>query len=178
MKYYKGACGADVPYNGGKYVQENGKGHEEYNFNPILLDGDKSYCLGFVETKSNKGNRNQWHIEKISGCTLALNEEFVDDVLVVWCATTDRNVISVVGWYEHATVYRHYQECDFNNQTYNVISRTENCVLLPYTARDSFCWRIPKAVKGSYGFGESMIWFANEDKAKVFVEDLILQIQK
>lgn len=180
MKYYKGACDADIPFNGGEYVEKNGKGHEEYNFDPVLLDDDNSYCIGFVETKSNRGNRNQWHIERISGCTLAANEDFVDDVLVVWCATTDRNFISVVGWYEHATVYRRYQECDIDGyiQTYNVISRTENCVLLPYIARDSFCWNVPKSEKGSYGLGQAMIWFANEDGAEVFVKKLISQIKK
>ena len=24
MKYYKGACEQDIPYNGGKFVEENG----------------------------------------------------------------------------------------------------------------------------------------------------------
>ena len=57
MKYYKGACEQDVPYNGGKFVEENGFGHEEFNFLPIELDGtEQAMCLGFVEPKSNKGS--------------------------------------------------------------------------------------------------------------------------
>lgn len=177
MKYYKGACDNDIPFNGGEYVKENGKGHEEYNFDPVFLDDDNSYCLGFVETKSNRGKRNQFHIENISGCSLAKYEESVDDVLVVWCATTDRNVISVVGWYKNATVYRYYNNTTVYrsdkkkncSQDYNVIAKTKDCVLLPYSARYSMCWRIP-------GFGQSMIWYANDDNANNLIKELKLSI--
>ena len=34
MKYYKGACEKDIPQFGGKFVEENGYGHEEFNFMP------------------------------------------------------------------------------------------------------------------------------------------------
>ena len=35
MKYYKGAGDNDKPLNGGKFVVENGFGHEEFNFLPV-----------------------------------------------------------------------------------------------------------------------------------------------
>ena len=38
MKYYKGASEKDQPYNGGKFVNENGYGYEEFNFLPILVE--------------------------------------------------------------------------------------------------------------------------------------------
>ena len=33
MKYYKGTCDKDIPYNGGSFVKEHGYGYEENNFN-------------------------------------------------------------------------------------------------------------------------------------------------
>ena len=110
MKYYKGHCKDDVPMYGGAYVEENGYGHEEYNFMPVVLDEkDYSECVGFVEPKSNKGTRNSLHIEKIEGCAAMKKESFIEDVLVIWCATRnlgDKTDITVVGWYKHATVFR------------------------------------------------------------------------
>ena len=114
MKYYKGASQRDVPYNGGSYVNENGFGHEQYNFAPVQLDDGQYCCLGFVETKTTlKSKRNDLHIEKISGCELLKKEGSVDGVLVIWCATTDLNETSIVGWYKDATVYRTYQNAEF-----------------------------------------------------------------
>ena len=107
MKYYKGACSIDQPYNGGAFVEENGYGHEEFNFRPIDFEGKGEVCVGFVETKSTRNDiRNQLHIERINGCENAKNDDFVDDVLVVFCATREQNDTVVVGWYKHATVYR------------------------------------------------------------------------
>ena len=110
MKYYKGHCDEDVPVNGGKYVAEHGYGHEEYNFTPILVQGEsETECLGFVEPKSNSGTRNTFHLEKIDGCANLKNEPFVEDVLVIWCATRLQGDVTVVGWYKHATVWRDLQ---------------------------------------------------------------------
>lgn len=69
-----------------------------------------------METKSTSGSKaNELHIEKINGCELLKNEEFAEDVLVVWCATTDLNETSIVGWYKNATVYRYYEEFKFES---------------------------------------------------------------
>lgn len=70
------------------------------------------YCLGFFETKSHNGKDvNQMRIENIAGCELLKKEESVDDVLVVYCAKHPMHKFTtVVGWYKHATVFRHYQD--------------------------------------------------------------------
>lgn len=53
-------------------------------------------------------------IENIAGCELLKKEESVDDVLVVYCAKHPAHKFTtVVGWYKHATVFRHYQEAVF-----------------------------------------------------------------
>ncbi|HCS11652.1 MAG TPA: hypothetical protein DIV40_09365 [Clostridiales bacterium] len=182
MKYYKGASDKDIPYNGGSYVDEHGYGHEEYNFEPVDCEDGKTYCLGFVETKStSKSKINELHIENISGCELLKNDEFVEDVLVVWCATTDLNETSVVGWYKNATVFRNYEEQRFDNgyiQHFNVIAEKNNCVLLPEEQRHRHIWDAPVAKKRMYGFGQSLIWYAKEEKAQNYISKLVKNIDE
>lgn len=118
MKYYKGSSRSDVTYNGGSFVKENGYYHEEYNF--LVRDttadrvgdsgtvAESECCLGFVETKSTStSTSNHLHVEKILGFGDAFKKELcVTGVTVIWCATSDLNEISVVGWYKNATVFR------------------------------------------------------------------------
>ena len=166
MKYYKGACDNDVPHYGGKFVEENGFGHEEFNFLPIEMDGEEALeCIGFVEPKSNRGKRNTLHIEKIEGCAAMKDEECIDDVLVIWCAKRDLGDVTVVGWYEHASVWRSLQDWiitfdngEEENRGFNIRAKTDDCTLLPVSERNRHIWSIPSAhyTKG-YGFGQSMV---------------------
>lgn len=182
MKYYKGVQeNVDEPRNGGSYVTENRDGGEVYNFDAVSLEGRESeYCLGFVETKSTRKDRkNELHIEKIQGCEALKNEEAVEDVLVVWCATTPREETSIMGWYQHATVYRHYQQCDFGNdfvQDYNVIAKKEDCVLLPEVTRRR--WSAPVAKGWKFGFGQALVWYGQEEIARNYIEKKIREIQE
>lgn len=185
MKYYKGVSDKDKAYNGGSFVRETGSGLEEFNFYPVKLDDGNEYCFGFVETKQTRGRSNDLHIEKISGCELMKNEESVDNVLVVWCATTDLNETSIVGWYKNAAVYRQYQEIDTGDCTdkydiryYNVVARKEDCVLIPENDRHYHIWDAPVAKKRTYGFGQSMLWYASEEAAKSYIEKLVKQIDE
>ena len=162
MKYYHGSNDRDIPINGGSYVKEH-------------------ICLGFFETKSsNKEKRNQLRIENIIGCELMKNEDSVDDVLVVWCATARDNMPVVVGWYKHATVYRHYQICKFDSgyiQYYNVIADAENCVLLPYQIRGKLQWHAAISKTDGFGFGQSLQWYAREPESEDYVKKLIDSIE-
>ncbi|MGD9567093.1 MAG: hypothetical protein AB7V48_02030 [Sedimentibacter sp.] len=181
-KYYKGASDKDIPYNGGSYVKENGYGHEEFNFEPVEFDDGKFYCLGFVETKStSKIKSNELHIENISGCELLKKEKFVEDVLVVWCATTDLNETSVVEWYKNATVFRNYERIEFDTgyiQNYNVIAEKDKCLLLPQGMRHRHIWDAPVAKKRTYGFGQSLIWYSREEIAKNYISNLVKNIDE
>lgn len=195
MDYYKGiVLGIDEPQNGGSFVKETNDAHEKYNFEAVELhyeDGafpDGEYCLGFVETKSTKGGRNQLHIEKIEGCQLLGKENEVEDVLVIYCAKHPyHSFTTVVGWYKHATVYRNYciQEIpsedggEVYEQWYNAIALKENCVLLPRTARRITEWNVPRRQSGAaYGFGQANVWFAEEEHhlLKDYLDRLIEKI--
>lgn len=186
MKYYKGACDKDVPLYGGKFVEENGYGHEEFNFRPFEMDGSEELeCIGFVEPKSNRGKRNTLHIENIEGCEALKNEDCVDDVLVVWCAKRDVGDTTVVGWYKHACVWRSLQDWFVtwangmeDERVYNVCAKAKDCTLLPEPERNRHIWSIPSAhYTKSYGFGQSMVWYPTQLEAKPFVSRLIENIE-
>jgi len=179
MKFYKGVSDSDKPMNGGAFVDEYGFGHEEFNFKPVALNGSER-CLGYVETKrTNQETNNQLHIEKINGCESCKTDSSVDDVLVVWCATREQQSAVVVGWYKNATVYRNYEENESLERRYNVLAGAEDCFLLPDRERNSNCWSVPLAKKTrAYGFGQSMLWYANEDSAGEYVENLVKCIEK
>ena len=191
MDYYKGNDGNDQPHHGGSFVEETGDAHEKYNFDVVTLSSettnypDGDYCLGFVETKHTNDRSNDMHIEKIESCSGMKDENEVDDVLVIYCAKypfSERDETYVVGWYKHATVYRSYEEMDFDGyiQSFNAIAKKEDCVLLPRASRRRMTvWGVPRKKKGvGYGFGQSNMWYASEEKAKPFVERLVRQIEE
>ena len=181
MKYYKGHCDDDVPYNGGSFVAENGYGHEELNFLPIQLnDEEEIQCLGFVEPKSNRGKRNTFHLERINGCKSMKNEPLVEDVLVVWCATRTGNETTIVGWYKHATVFKNLQswilehEDGAEEREYNVISSVQNCTLLPVNERDRNIWRIQFP---GQKFGQSMVWYPSLEDDEEYINAIVDAIE-
>lgn len=175
MKYYKGHCDSDIPLNGGQYVKDNGYGHEEFNFLPIYTESGQEECLGFVEPKSNRGIRNTFHLENIEGCAAAKNAPFVEDVLIVWCATRQQKDTTVVGWYQHATVWRTLQNWSGGEteRCYNIRAKASDCTLLPEGERNRYKWSIPSAKKTrTYGFGQSMVWYPTEE-TKSYLTNLI-----
>ena len=183
MKYYRGITDDDRPINGGAYVNETGNAHECYNFDYANVDGE-NVCLGFVMMARTSATGNvALHIEKISGCELAKNQESVDGVTVVWCAKGEgRTSTRVVGFYKNATAYRYPQFADFENgycQQFNFVAKKEDCVLLPinerYTKSD---WYVPMSGKNGYefGFGRSNVWFANGENGSLKERDYVERV--
>ena len=196
MKWYKGYRNNDIPVNGGSYVKQTRQGEENDNFWPVvnasptiewddgtvvsLPQGD--ICMGFVETGHTNGKSRQLCIEKIQDCAGYKNAPYVDDVLVIFCATRvgDKHPV-VVGWYNHAMVLRNYVEYGMEDGSVlwkNIICKAEDAVLLPVNERK---WRVPRATKEKYGFGRSNIWYADysqSEKVKPWVEDIYDKIIK
>lgn len=184
MKYYKGGCEDDKPIKGGEYVEKYGEAGEEYNFEPIKVsESNKFECFGFVEPKRNKkGKINQFHLENLEGCSRMKNEEFIEDVLVVWCTTLLSGGMAVVGWYKNATVFRKPKKDTFTdvNVYYNVRANAEDCTLIPENMRTQWKWSVPlKAKKRTYGFGSRpMIWYPEELEAKNYLKELVKNIDE
>lgn len=200
MKYYRGILdnGVDEPVAGGTYVRRTKDALEQYNFISTKLNkGDivektGEYCLGYMETKATGNSKNLLYIERIPGCELLDKEEKAEDVLVVFCAThPDHKFTTVVGWYEHATVYREYQsiyvksstEGEDYEQPFNVVAKAEDCVLLPMRERSrKALWGVPRQQAGaSYGFGRANIWYPqnSEDNPNLtlFLNRIVQQIK-
>jgi Protein NO VEIN, C-terminal len=93
MKEYCGTLN-DKPRHGGKYVDENGFGHEAINFQPH--DG---FVYGYVQLRSRTINISR--LDNEAG-------DNAEDVLVVWRARSSSGSV-IVGWYKHATVFRKVQ---------------------------------------------------------------------
>lgn len=194
MKYYKGITKEDKPYGGGSYVSDTGMAHECYNFKPELDEKDgNEYCLGFAMLNGVLGMDAELHLEKMNGCEKMQNEESIEGVTVVFCASSPNSkTMRVVGFYKNATVYRKAQVLNFQTvendgiyeQYFNFIAKKEDCVLLPYTERHSNSkWYVPlKGRMGAkFGFGRSNIWFArcayDNNELKNYLERMIQSVE-
>ena len=152
MNKYIGITEDDLPHKGGAFVAKNKDAHEQWNFL-----NDNGFCYGFVMNKGEK-----FSIERID--PEASRSDCVDDVTVVWCAANEHNQTVIVGWYEHATVYRCYQEAVVTvpygiQRSYFARAKAEDCYLLPNEARTCEIGRASQVGRGK-GFGQQNYWFA------------------
>jgi tetratricopeptide (TPR) repeat protein len=122
MKYYAGATEDDRPTSGGKYVKENEYGNECYNFQDY-----NGSCYGFVKVNGSLNLKSYFQETD--------NNEFVEDVRVIWVSANSDNEARIVGWYKNAVVYSEEQIQDaFTNPEFDLFYRTEalakDCYLL------------------------------------------------
>ncbi|WP_143319057.1 hypothetical protein [Clostridium sp. HBUAS56010] len=201
MKYYKGVTDQDIPVNGGSYITEHKAGGEVHNFYPIDADDGCHYCYGYVETKFNRKpdklfdekQHNELRIENIEGCAGMVDDSSVEDVLVIFCAKPDRGHEKtdshIVGWYQHATVYRkhqavklQYEDGEVFTKWYNILGKKENVVLLPRSVRfKKTDWWAPRTKENRFGFGQANIWYPanNEtDASKKYISRVVKLIEE
>ena len=198
MEWYRGANNFDHPSNGGAWVKEHGDDSADtYNFCPFgtedgvlplqLNDGTQLklegvLCLAYVSTTRTKdGSPKLLHLEKIRDCRGCTKDDYVDDVLVVFCAKRPGDAWpTVVGWYRNAYVFRYHLDLkgiEGDPMYGNIIAKAKDVVLLPMEERK---WRVYRAPKDGFGFGQSNYWFANEEqspKVKGYVEDIVHKIE-
>ena len=160
LKNYTGITNEDMPNNGGAWVEKNKDAHEQWNF--LNQNG---YCYGFV---MNKGE--QFTIERID--KNYSKAAVIDDVSIVWCALkpNPNKETVIVGWYEHATVCRNFQESIVTplsgiDRMYFCRAKAEDCYLLPEDLRTFQIERASKAGKGK-GFGQQNYWYAESAYAR------------
>lgn len=157
MNHYVGNIEEDVPSGGGAWVKIHKNAHEKWNF--LNVNGN---CYGFA---MNYGE--QLHIERMEG--VSHQEAVAEDALVVWCALKPSGDTVIVGWYEHATVYRYFQSSCGTPfglvRDYFVQANADDCYLLPEAMRTYVIGRASVDGKGR-GFGQSNFWYADSDYAK------------
>jgi len=173
MDFYKGVSN-DTITGGGKFVMEEGYGHEMYNF--LEFQG---HYYGYVQPKIDKkyGNPSTIKLEKL-GCSKS--DEMVDNVTVVWTA---RNPINggtyIVGWYLNATVFRYEQDSPKNsnrkykdiNIGYYATTKLNNARLLSIDERNIHIKR-----KEKDWMGQSNVWYAENNPDFIqLVKDFIFK---
>lgn len=158
MKYYRGISEDDKPMNGGKFIDENEDGGEVLNFFPC-----NHKCYGYVMHYGD-----ELHIERYDKILKSFDE--VSDMTVVWVAS-DGNRCKITGWYEHATMYRHwkgyyvpaYLGGRYND--YNFVADEKDCYLIDADKRSFIVPRAPQTGKGR-GMGQSQVWYADSEYAQ------------
>lgn len=150
MKYYKNFI-EDVPKNGREYINKSG---EVCNFFPC-----NHKCYGYIMPYDG-----ELHIERYG--EKYRNKDQIDDITVVWVASDGQNY-KIVGWYEHATMYRNWQYYwQLFKGCYNLIADEKDCYLIEESDR-SFI--IPRAsqTRNGIGMGKSQIWYADDPDTQI-----------
>lgn len=158
MMRYEGNGTSDFIIGGGSWNAKDK--HEVFNFQNL-----NGYCCGYVEPAKNAHGIS---IERIS--PEGIGKESLKDVLVVWTAARPkRGGTVIVGWYNHATVYRYFQTSKStkrNEYNYYVKAKKEDCVLLNVDDRTH---EIPRSIDGVKKglMGQSNVWYADTDSLMV-----------
>lgn len=144
-------------------MKELGYGHEIFNFQPFQ---GKHYGYG----RAPKGTI---RLDRIAA---AHHGEFLDDVLVVWVARS-----LVIGWYEHARLYRKWQSPPSGAGRiyvgdpigYYAVAKSSDCCLL---APDARTMRVPRAWEIEGGMGR-YVWYAEGPRHREFLDQLKLLVR-
>lgn len=169
MERYEGLIGNDSEiHGGGSYVEEYGYGYEIFNFKKI---GSKVY--GYAQA----GGSN--NLQRLGANK---DDEYIEDILVVFTATHKDGGTYIVGWYKNATFFKDYQDIKLAQRKfkdeyigYYAITDAENAVLLSVDERFAFPI-IPRRVKG--GMGQSNVWYADSTEMMDFKIDVLKYIEK
>lgn len=161
MSHYKGHS-TERSQGGGGYNKDN-IGYEACNF----LDYEGKY-YGYVEPGASI------HVEKMCEENRSENKksEYLDDVLVVWISKKPQGGQYIVGWYEHARVYRNPQVIP--NDAMQVRNLKD---LNQYNIFSEFAYLID-AEKRNFkveGPGQSNTWYGNpevNEKVIAYIQNL------
>lgn len=153
MKDYSGIYEYDQPKNGGAYVKENNDACECFNFYPYNHN-----CLGYVRVRGKRLNLAR--VENVAD-----HVDKIEDLTVVWTATNNTGRY-IVGWYEHAEMYRYgqsFEDYTISDKTYweyNFKTGEENAYLIPEELRN---FKVPRASQAGagLGMGQSNLWYAD-----------------
>lgn len=178
MKYYNGITEEDIPLGtGGSYPKE--KKHEIFNF----LD-DGGTCFGYTPPS---GRINLKKICKSEIKRSPDGNEYLENVLIIFNASkNDGNKRRVIGFYIGATIFKEpfininpkrIFVSNFSFASYNIQVKSENAYLFENENERNIY--LPFSKKDGYGYGQSNIWYANNNsRSKKFRDNIIIQIEK
>jgi 5-methylcytosine-specific restriction protein A len=157
---------------GGKFVEQNGYGHEIFNFRP-----DNGKCYGYTPAK---GNIN---LARIAG---TINHDtlgnYIDDVLVVFTCSRKAKGRIICGFYRNARVYaypvndnRSTRLIEINGQRvfaeYNLICNEEDAILID---RDDRVKSLPHSSRNNgVGHGQKSVWYVDKPDRQELKDELL-----
>ncbi len=158
MKNYNGF--EANPIGGGRYVDQEGYGHELYNFS---IDNGK--CYGYTAPLC-KVNLERISKDDISEDT---SGRYLDGVLVIFTCEGKNGKRVIAGFYKNARVYeeavdddRSFRFYEKENRyiCYNLKCNSDNAVLI---SQDDRNFEIPYSKTSVSGHGQHNIWYADKD---------------
>jgi len=160
MRDYRGFKNNKI-LKGGGYVRDEGYGHEMFNFQPF-----KGRIYGYVRPTGDAGHIN---LERIGGNPGTAK---LVDVLVIWTASSPHGGTRVVGWFNHATVYRGYQGSPHDPKRrykrkaigYYASAKQRDGMLLPPSSR------VIHVPRGKGGIGQSNIWYGDNSNGRSLIK--------
>ena len=170
MDFYRGVS-ADKPVGGGAYVNEEGFGHEIFNFKP----GTDGRFRGYVRPPGAGPVRDQ----RINIDRLGANrgDHHIDGVTVFWAATNPSlGGTRIAGWYDAARVYRNWRPSPkAERAARNLPNDTDAGFMVESAsvrllASDDRALILPRAVPGTTGMGQANVWYPPADWAKRLLE--------
>lgn len=187
MEYYGSENNDDNIVGGGAHVDREGHGFEVCNFAPY-----KNQIYGYVQPPGSKRpniksdadagmkssipekfERVKINIDRLGADS---NDDFIQNINVIWTAKHPGGGTCIIGWYINAIVYREYQKFDQappcqkanNVDGYRIVAEESNCTLLPTRQRT---FQIPR---GGIGEMRANIWYAdNTSRGKEILKDVL-----
>lgn len=126
MSEYKGITKNDRPYSGSSYLEDSQLVNEANNFKAY-----QNICYGFFMIQ---GNLN---LKRLGGST---EDDYVDDILVIIVASSPKKGSVIIGWYDHARVFKKPHKLPLELQQkrrklYNMKAEAKDCFLVPERER-------------------------------------------
>lgn len=186
MEYYGSENNDDNIVGGGAHVDRESHGFEVCNFASyenqiygyVQPPGSKSPNIksdadtGVKSSIPEKFERVKINIDRLGADS---NDDFIQNVNVIWTAKPPGGRTCIIGWYINATVYREYQKFDQappchqanNIDGYRIVAEESNCTLLSPEQRN---FQIPRGGKGEM---RANIWYADEPRGKQILKDVL-----
>ena len=163
MINYRGQTDADRLEGGFRYIQENGNGHEQYNFLPT--DG---WLYGYAPVRWNGDEPINIRIERIGADP---EDDHLEGTDVIFFsrnpadrkASIEDRKAYIIGWYRKATLYRQARELEGREIAgarffYVAKTRADNGFCVPQSKRTFI---IPNAHQIPGGYGKSSVWYGD-----------------
>ena len=160
MNKYKGITKNDRPYNGSSYLEDSQLVNEAYNFKAY-----QNLCYGYFMIQ---GSLN---LKRLGG---SINDNYVDDILVIIIASSPEKGSVIIGWYDHALVYKNPQKWpeifqeNSKRKLFNMKAEAKDCFLVPERERIKlFPDDFPTKMRRNFN------WYAEEDEDQRIVKRAI-----